>query len=331
MAGSWPAAATRVRVRWPMVQSPACFAPASACPAEPIDSPRSKSPSGWSWAGCSTCRRPRGPRRHPARRCERPRALPRCPGNRAAAARRRTAARQAWVDDLHLADEPSRAALAIGPPAPGAALPLPVGRRREDLYATSFGHRRRSRPDRWRDRRVARPAGSLVIADLVRRPDPRRGRGLGRVVDRRPCRGSGRAFRCTSWRLRAARRTGPGRRGASGPSFVIASRLSARRPARCRSGIGDRAVVDLPTVRAASGRTEEETIEALEELIRRGIVRVSLEGPGGAVATTSATAAARRRVRGDEPGPSAASSRRTAQALRDGQATIGDDLIAASP
>lgn len=30
---------------------------------------------------------------------------------------------------------------------------------------------------------------------------------------------------------------------------------------------------DLPTVRFASGRTEEETIEALEELIRRGIVR----------------------------------------------------------
>ena len=88
---------------------------------------------------------------------------------------------------------------------------------------------------------------------------------------------------------------------------------------------------DLPTVRAASGRTEEETIDALEELIRRGIVRESSDGPGGAIrydfshgrlrdAAYEATSLARRRLL----------HRRTAEALRHGQTTTGHDPIARS-
>src|SRR5436190_2569603 len=40
---------------------------------------------------------------------------------------------------------------------------------------------------------------------------------------------------------------------------------------------------DLATVRATSGRSEEETVDALEELTRRGIVREIAGGPAGAV------------------------------------------------
>ena len=46
---------------------------------------------------------------------------------------------------------------------------------------------------------------------------------------------------------------------------------------------------DLATVRYASGRSDDETVEALEELIRRGLVRELPDEPAATPATTSAT------------------------------------------
>ncbi len=60
---------------------------------------------------------------------------------------------------------------------------------------------------------------------------------------------------------------------------------------------------DLPLVRGASGRSEDETVTALEELVRRGIVREVPGGSGGRL-RLRARQAPRRRVRRDQPRPS---------------------------
>lgn len=86
---------------------------------------------------------------------------------------------------------------------------------------------------------------------------------------------------------------------------------------------------DLMTVRHASGRSEEETVEALEELMRRGIVREIAGSPGGSIrydfshgrlqATAyESTSLARRRLL----------HRRTADALRLDLAGVGRDDVA---
>ncbi len=86
---------------------------------------------------------------------------------------------------------------------------------------------------------------------------------------------------------------------------------------------------DLATVRYASGRSDEETVEALEELIRRGLVREVPDEPAARRATTSATVGLRDAVYG---ATSLARRRllhaRTADALRLDLADTGRDDLA---
>ena len=116
------------------------------------------------------------------------------------------------------------------------------------------------------------------------------------------------------------RRAGPRRRGLAAQLGVqdllrpVSLRSVRQRAGARRRGRG-RAVVRLHTVRAASGRGEEETLVALEELTSRGLIREVGSPVGGAPATTSTTTSCEPWSTRRPAWPASASHRRAAAAL----------------
>ena len=184
-----------------------------------------------------------------------------------------------WIDDLHLADDATREAIAyLARRLASRPLLLLVALRREDLSA----------------------GGETMVADLARLPD-----AASLVL--------GRLSRDAVADLVRAVRPGDASDDALIDAFagdseglplhVVAALASGEPPGssmprdvhallRDRLGsVGETATqvlaaaavigrsFDLATVRAASGRTDEETVDALEEAMRRGIVREVGGGP----------------------------------------------------
>jgi DNA-binding SARP family transcriptional activator/tetratricopeptide (TPR) repeat protein len=231
-----------------------------------------------------------------------------------------------WIDDLHLADEPTREAVVyVARRLAGRHLALVVAWRREDL----------SPPGRATVDDLVRVPGTIVIA-------------LGRL-DRTAVAGIVRAFGRTA----DERFIDAVAAESEGLPLHVLEALAASDPAgmsvvggvqaRLRDRIGSVGqtaaqvlsaasiigrTFDLPTVRHASGRSDEEAVEAIEELTRRGIVREVPGGADGVVrydfshgrlrdAAYDATSLARRRLL----------HARTADALRLDLAGVGrDDL-----
>ena len=233
-----------------------------------------------------------------------------------------------WVDDLHLVDDPTREALAyLARRLSGRPLLLLLAWRREDLTPRP---RRRSRI--WPA--CPAPPGSCSAGSIVR--------GVAAIVRAmRPADAMDDAVGST--RLpptpRDSRSTWSPRspavtirmqrcRGASTPCSSSGSRRSGRPRARsCRRPRSSAASFELSILRLASGRSEEETVDAVEELMHRGLVR---EVGGGASVrydfthgrirdvAYEATSLARRRLL----------HRRTADALRLGPSTADRDDLA---
>jgi len=182
-----------------------------------------------------------------------------------------------WVDDLHLADDPSREALAyLARRLAGRPLLLLLAWRREDLTL----------------------AAEATADDLARLPMAT-GLSLGRL-DRAGVAAIVRAMRPTDatddalidafaadseglpLHVVAALASGepPGVALPRGVHALLRERIASVGETAAQI-LSAAAVIgrsfDLATVRQASGRSEEETVDAVEELMRRGIVR---EVPG---------------------------------------------------
>lgn len=235
-----------------------------------------------------------------------------------------------WIDDLHLADDPTREALAyLARRLEGRPVLLLLAWRREDLTrngrataddlvrlpnATSFSLRRLDRDE---------------VAVLVRtmRPDG----ADDDLID---------AFMADSeglpLQVLAALASGepPGSAMTRGVQAILQERIASVGETAAQV-LSAAAVIgrsfDLATVRHASGRSEEETVDAVEELMRRGIIR---EDPGAAGPSVrfdfahgrmldvayGATSLARRRLL----------HRRTADALRLDLSAVGRDSLTRS-
>jgi len=187
-----------------------------------------------------------------------------------------------WIDDVHLADDSTREALAyLSRRLTGRPLLLLLALRREDLTAdglatidslerlpetTSLSLRRLDRDEIAAIVRAARPddADDSLIDGYVADSE-----GL-------------------PLHLIAALASGepPGAAIPRGVQALLRERIAS--VAEISTQILSAAAVigrsfDLATVREASGRSEEETVDALEELTRRGIVREVPAGPGSPV------------------------------------------------
>lgn len=187
------------------------------------------------------------------------------------------------VDDLHLADDPTREALVyLAHRLAGRPMTLLLTFRREDLTAGGAATADDLARLRGSARVALRPLGREEIATLVRAMRPDRDTD-GAQMD---------AFVADSEGL---------------PLHVVAALQSDEPPGTTPRGVeallreridsvGETAAqvlsaaavigrsFDFATVRHASGRSEEETIGALEELMRRGIVgeiQVGSGSPGG--------------------------------------------------
>ncbi len=233
-----------------------------------------------------------------------------------------------WIDDLHLADDATReAATYLARRLASRSLLLMLVWRREDLtvggQATAEDLLRLPHTTSVRLGRLSRDD----VAELVRaaRPDDP---PAASVIDALAADSEGLPLHIV-----ATLATGepPWTSMPRGVLALLRERLgsvgeTATQVLSAAAVIGRS--FDLATVRAASGRTEEETIDALEEAVRRGIVR---EVPGGSGPSVSydfvhgrmrdvayeATSLARRRLL----------HRRTAAALRSETGTSGrDDL-----
>jgi DNA-binding SARP family transcriptional activator/tetratricopeptide (TPR) repeat protein len=234
-----------------------------------------------------------------------------------------------WIDDLHLADDPTREALAyLARRLDGRAVALLMAWRREDLT----------------------PGGEATANDLARLPAASTV-SLGRL-DRAAVAAIVRAMRPTDGTddavIDAFAADSEGL-----PLHVVAALASGEPPGTAMprgvqalfreriSSIGETAAqvlsaaavigrsFDLSTVRQASGRSEEETVDAVEELMRRGIVREDPQAAGPSVrydfahdrmldVVYEATSLARRRLL----------HRRAADALRLDQSAVGRDSLA---
>jgi DNA-binding SARP family transcriptional activator len=185
-----------------------------------------------------------------------------------------------WIDDVHLADDATREVLAyLARRLTGRPLLLLLAWRREDLSPTG---------EATADDLARLPVSTSVtlgrlsrgaVAELVRamRPDAATDDAL---ID---------AFATDSEGLPlhvvAALASGepPGSAMPRGVLALLRERLgsvgeTATQVLSAAAVIGRS--FDLATVRAASGRSEEETVDALEESVRRGIVR-EIPGEGG--------------------------------------------------
>ena len=182
-----------------------------------------------------------------------------------------------WIDDLHLADDPTREALAyLARRLAGRPLLLLLAWRREDLTAagevTADDLARLPAATTLTLARLARDEIAVIVRAV--RPTDETDDAL---ID---------AFAADSEGLPlhivAALASGepPGAAMPRGVHALLRERITS---------VGEMAVqilsaaavigrsFDLTTVRQASGRSEEETVDAIEELMRRGIVR---EVPG---------------------------------------------------
>ena len=187
-----------------------------------------------------------------------------------------------WVDDLHLADDSTREALTyLARRLAGRPVLLLLAMRREDL--TDSGRATADDLVRLPDtvtislRRLDRAEVAAIVRSA--RPDD----SDDALID---------AFMADSEGLPlhvvAALESGepPGRAIPRGFQALLHERIAS---------VGEMAVqilsaaavigrsFDLATVREASGRSEEETVEAIEELMRRGIVREAPESSGPSV------------------------------------------------
>ena len=185
-----------------------------------------------------------------------------------------------WVDDVQWVDAALAEALAyLARRLAGRPLLLLLTWRPEDLDEPGLAFARQvdARSRRRRSSSLERLDRADVGA-LVARRDRRRTSPPPAEVDALVA-GSRRACRSTSSRRsrgepsRAAAM--PRRRPGPPPRAARRGRRDGRAGPRRRGRIGRS--FDLATVRYASGRSEDETVEALEELVRRGLVR---EVPG---------------------------------------------------
>jgi DNA-binding SARP family transcriptional activator len=233
-----------------------------------------------------------------------------------------------WVDDLHLVDDPTREVLAyLARRLEGRPVLLLLAWRREDLTAsgeaTADDLERLPAATSLALRRLDRDA----VAAIVRAARPGSAADDA-LID---------AFAADSEGLPlhvvAALASGeaPGIEMPRGVHALLRERLTSVGETAAQI-LSAAAVIgrsfDLTTVRQASGRSEEETVDAVEELMRRGIVREFPELVGSSVRYDFAhgrmrdvayeiTSLARRRLL----------HRRTADALRlDGSAPGRDDL-----
>jgi DNA-binding SARP family transcriptional activator len=231
-----------------------------------------------------------------------------------------------WVDDLHLADDSTRVALAyLARRLGGRSLVLLLVWRREDLdesgEATATDLARVAGVTNVRLGRLERDdIGAIVRASRTAAEVD------DALID---------AFATDSEGLPlhvvAALASGESPGGAMPRSVQALLRERIASVGETTAQILSAAAVigrsfDLATVRAASGRSEEETVDGLEELMRRGVVREVADPAGPSVlydfaharmrdAAYEATSVARRRLL----------HRRTAAALRSGPLSAGRD------
>ena len=232
-----------------------------------------------------------------------------------------------WIDDLHLADEPTREALAyLARRLEGRPVLLLFAWRREDLTrsgrATADDLVRLPKVASLSLRRLARDE----VAGIVRAMRP--ADSDDSLID---------AFMADSEGLPlqvvAALASGepPGGTMSRGVHALLHERIASVGETAAQV-LSAAAVIgrsfDLATVRLASGRSEEETVDAVEELMLRGIVREEPHAVGPSVrydfahgrmldVAYGATSLARRRLL----------HRRTAEALRLDPSAVGRDSL----
>ena len=183
-----------------------------------------------------------------------------------------------WIDDLHLADDPTREALAyLARRLEGRPVLLLLAWRREDLTrngrATADDLVRLPMAASLSLRRLDRDEVAVIVRAM------RPGDSDDELID---------AFMADSEGLPlqvvAALASGapPGSAMTRGVQALLHERIASVGETAAQV-LSAAAVIgrsfDLATVRHASGRSEEETVDAVEELLRRGIVR---EDPGAA-------------------------------------------------
>ena len=178
-----------------------------------------------------------------------------------------------WIDDLHLADDPTREAVAyLARRLDGRPLLLLVAWRREDLTpsseATADDLARVPAATSLALRRLDRDEVAAIVGAMRPSDQPNDALVDAFVVDSEGL----------PLHLVAALASGepPGTAMPRGVQALLRERIgsvggTAAQVLSAAAVIGRS--FDLTTVRQASGRSEEEAIEAIEELIRRGIVR----------------------------------------------------------
>ena len=233
-----------------------------------------------------------------------------------------------WIDDLHLADDPTREAITyLARRLEGRQLTLLVAWRREDLTpggeATANDLAQLSFVTSVSLGRLDR-AGVAAIVRAMRPMD-----ASDAAIDALAADSEGLPLHVV-----AALASGepPGAAMPRGVQTLFRERISSAGETAAQvlsaAAILGRSF-ELATVRHVSGRSEEETVDALEELMRRGIVREDPRSAGPAVrydfahgrmldVAFEATSLARRRLL----------HRRAADALRLDQGTVGRDSLA---
>ena len=234
-----------------------------------------------------------------------------------------------WIDDLHLVDDPTReAVMYLARRLAGRALVLIVAWRREDLTVEGVA----SADD------LVRMPGTLclsldrldraAVAEMVRAARPADG-ATDAYIDALAADSEGLPLHIAEV---LASGEDPGASVPGGVRALLRERIAsvdetAGQVLTAAAVIGR--VFDLMTVRYASGRSEEETVQALEDLVRRGLIREYPDPVGGSVrfdfshgnvrdATYDGTSLARRRLL----------HRRTAEAYRNEPSAAARDDIA---
>ncbi len=237
-----------------------------------------------------------------------------------------------WIDDLHLADGPSReAVIYLARRLVARPMLVLLAWRREDLSREGLA---------MADDLIGRPAATVVSLARLDRTDIAAIVGVARpaiadtattdaLVDRLASESEGLPLYIVE---ALASEASPGGAMPRNVQAILRERIAsigetAGQVLSAAAVIGRS--FDLSTVRHASGRTEEETIAALEELVRRGLVREQPDAVGASIrydfrhdrlreTAYDATSLARRRLL----------HRRTAEALRDEGAGAGRDDVA---
>ena len=234
----------------------------------------------------------------------------------------------AWIDDFHLADDPTREAIAyIARRLGGRPLLLLLAWRREDLTpsgeATADDVARMPVATTLSLRRLDRDDVAAIVHAM--RPDDE---GDDALIDALAADSEGLPLHVVA---ALASEEPAGSAMPRGVQALLRDRIAAVGEAAAQI-LSAAAVIgrsfDLATVRQASGRSEEETVDAIEELMRRAIVREIPGSPGPSVrydfahgrlrdVAYEATSLARRRLL----------HRRTAEALRLELSTAGRDEL----